>query len=111
TDQATILVVGNGENLTFTSMMLGRIRLTENPFDLESVKAAIAKKFRAAVGDMESLFVSVDCGIEKTVLTQLYDGTPALLVTITPRLTEIRRDGEEYTHVQTETVLVRIAEE
>lgn len=111
TDQATILVVGNGENLTFTSMMLGRIRLTENPFDLESVKAAIAKKFRAAVGDMESLFVSVDCGIEKKVLTQLYDGTPALLVTITPRLTEIRRDGEEYTHVQTETVLVRIAEE
>ena len=91
--------------------MLGRIRLTENPFDLESVRAAIEKKFRAAVGDKESLFVSSDCEIKETFLTQLKDGTPVLLVTLSPILTEIRRDGNEWTYTETETLIVRFAME
>lgn len=112
TDRATITMYGDPESfIHFYSSMLGRIRLTENPFDLESVGAAIEKKFRAAVGDSESLFVSFDCEIEKTTLTQLQDGTPALLVTITPALTEIRRDGNEWRYAKTETVIVRFAEE
>ena len=110
-DRATIGVLGNGEIYTFSPLMLGRIRLTENPFDLESVRAAIGKKFRAAVGDSESLFVSFDCEIEETTLTQLQDGTPALLVTLTPTLTEVRRDGNEWRYAKTETLIVRFAEE
>ena len=110
-DRATIRVLGNGTIYTFDSSMLGRIRLTENPFDLESVGAAIGKKFRAAVGDQESLFDSIDYEIEETVLTLLKDGTPALLVTLTPTLTEIRRDGSGWTYAKTETLIVRLAEE
>ena len=110
-DRATIGVLGNGEIYTFSTLMLGRIRLTENPFDLESVRAAIEKKFRAAVGDKESLFVSSDCEIKETFLTQLRDGTPVLLVTLSPILTEIRRDGNEWTYTETETLIVRFAME
>lgn len=112
TDRATITMYGDPESfIIFYSSMLGRIRLTENPFDLESVGAAIGKKFRAAVGDQESLFDSIDYEIEETVLTLLKDGTPALLVTLTPTLTEVRRDGSEWTYTKTETLIVRFAEE
>ena len=112
TDRATITMYGDPESyIHFYSSMLGRIRLTENPFDLESVRAAIEKKFRAAVGDKESLFVSSDCEIKETFLTQLKDGTPVLLVTLSPILTEIRRDGNEWTYTETETLIVRFAME
>ena len=88
-DYATITVWKDGQIQAFSTSMMGRVQLVENPFDTGAVKSAIEKKFQVAVESKSSLFSSTSYEIKDLSLTVLKDGTPALLITLLPSLTEI----------------------
>ena len=110
TDYATITLTESGSVFSFASSCLGRVNLTNTPFDIDRVKTAIDSKFQSALIGKEHLFSFADYEIRDLRLTILKNGTPALIVTVLPTLIEAI-DGFQWKYSDLITFVIQTAKQ